>query len=90
MCKETIKEKTYYLYNSDYYGFYYTTEPEEKEKWIINTTNKHYIDTIVGQLNYLNMYGRKVSSEDIISVIIDFSLAEDKDCKIVFNKENQI
>ena len=89
MYKEN-KEKTYYLYNSDYYGFYYTTKPEEKEKWIINTTNKHYIDTIIGQLNYLNMYGRKVSSEDIISVIIDFSLAEDKDCKIVFNKENQI
>lgn len=66
----------------------------ERNDWIISTTNFDYINSLVDKLNFLDAelkpYGKEISNDMILSVIIDEALLQDKECNVVFNKENQI
>lgn len=57
----------------------------ERNDWIISTTNFDYIDSLVGKLNE-----KPYTNNEILSVIIDMALLQDKECNVVFNEDNQI
>lgn len=87
MCKEV-----YYLYNNK--GCFYSEIDRKYEDYIISTTNEDYIVSVCSKLNELEFrlsaYNKKLTNDEILSVIIDVALLQDKECNIVFNKENQI
>ena len=91
MYKEN-KEYRLYLYEQINVCFYWSDE--KKPKWIISTTNFDYIDDVTAKLNFLKSelkhYKKHLSNDVLLSVIIDEALLQDKECNIVFNKENPI
>ena len=86
------KEYRLYLYEQIDVCFYWSDE--KKDKWIISTTNFDYIDAVTAKLNFLKSelkrYKKHLSNDVLLSVIIDTALFQDKECNIVFNKENPI
>ena len=82
------KEYRLYLCVLDEDIFYWSDE--EKDNWLISTTNFDYIDKIVSLLNK-RKYDRKINNlgrltmGDILESVVDIALIQDTDCHILFN-----
>lgn len=82
------KEYKIYLYVLDDDIFYWSDE--EKDGWLISTTNFVYIDKVVSLLNK-RKYDKKINNlghltmGDILESIVNIALFQDTDCHIHFN-----